>query len=400
MDQRIRRRMRSFLRQIHLVLGLSAGLVLMIMGATGALMSFEEEIMAAASRDRLMVAPQGEKLAPDALIARLRGARPGATIVSLEIANAPDRATKVRLREAKGEDGGRADLYVDPYDGRILGPARGADFFAAVRRLHRWLLLPANGEGPGRQITAIAAILLLILGASGLYLRWPARPVHWAPWFRLDLGRPGRMRLFSLHAKIATFLLPVYLVSVFTGLWWSWDWYRDGASWLLTGRAVERAAPRPPGAMRREGPVPPSAVDPAWTAFLAASGGAYESALLTIPQGRGSVRIRSLPPAARHPGARDVWRFDPAHSRIEVVRHADRTLGEAMAASMLEVHRGRFFGLAGSILSMISAASMPLFFVTGHLLYLGRRRAARRPTRAEPRAGSRVEPITAPERSA
>jgi sulfite reductase (NADPH) flavoprotein alpha-component len=392
--------MKSLLRQIHLVLGLSAGLVLAVMGATGALMSFEEEVMAATSQDRLVVVPRGEKLAPDVLIARLREARPDATIVSLEIEKAPERTTKVRLREAAGEGGGRADLYVDPYGGHILGPAHGAEFFAAVRRLHRWLLLPGNGEGPGRQITAIAAILLLVLGASGLYLRWPPRIARWAPWFRLDLRRPGRMRLFSLHAKIATFLVPIYIVSVFTGLWWSWDWYRDGATYMLTGRTVERSPPRPPGAMRREGPAAPATVDPAWAAFLAASKGEYETALLTIPQGRGAIRIRSVPPDAPHPGARDEWRFDPARSRIEVVRHADRTLGEAMAASMLEVHRGRFFGLAGSILSMVAAAALPLFFVTGFLLYLGRRRAGRRRTDAEPRAASRVEPIRAPGRSA
>lgn len=43
-------------------------------------------------------------------------------------------------------------------------------------------------------------------------------------------------------------------------------------------------------------------------------------------------------------------------------------------SSMLPVHRGSFFGPVYQFLVMIAALLMPLFFVTGWMLYLKRRK--------------------------
>lgn len=384
--------MRAAWRVLHQVLGLSAGLVLSIMGLTGALMSFEDEIMAAVSRDVTTVAPPGSaKLSPDTLVARVAAAEPDRIVSLLDVDARPDRATRIRVAARDGDRRSRQDLYVDPYDGRVLGPARGVAFFAAVRRLHRWMLLPGGGQGIGRQITGAAAIALVVLALSGLYLRWPLRPGRWASWFRLDLRRKGRPLLWSLHATTGTWVLPVYLLGALTGLTWSYGWYKAGATFVLTGRSAERPAAAPPAA-RAPGEGRPAALDPAWTGFLAAGGGRYRSALVTVPRGGGDVRIRALPEDARHPQARDEYRLDAATGAVKGLDlYGDKPLGEAMAGAMLEVHRGRFLGLPGSLVVMVAAIQMPLFFVTGLLLYLGRRRARRRPG-ARPPGGDRPLP--------
>ena len=54
--------LRTLLFRLHWALGLTAGLVLALMGLTGALMSYEEAVTAFANRDRLEVAP-GERTA-------------------------------------------------------------------------------------------------------------------------------------------------------------------------------------------------------------------------------------------------------------------------------------------------------------------------------------------------
>src|SRR5690606_26397533 len=61
-------------------------------------------------------------------------------------------------------------------------------------------------------------------------------------------------------------------------------------------------------------------------------------------------------------------------------RYDDGTWRQKVGASMFALHRGSFFGLPGVVLFMLASLLMPLFAVTGWMLYLerrGRQRAAR-----------------------
>ncbi|GJD51022.1 hypothetical protein OPKNFCMD_3773 [Methylobacterium crusticola] len=385
--------MKRALFQLHWFLGLTAGIVLMVLGVTGAMLTFADEIMAVLSPGIVTVAPRAEpRLTPDALLARVREAAPGRRVALLTLSGEPDRAARVRFALEGG--GRRESTYVDPYDGRVLGPARGEAAFGVVLRLHRWLTLPGDGNGYGRPITGACLLALLYLALSGLYLRWPRRAGDWRVWLKPALSRPGRPLYWSLHVVAGTWVLLVYLTIALTGLWWSYGWYRDGASYLLTGRIPRAEEPpraeaspgaegnpgaeRPPG--RREGghgaAVP---LDPAFAAFVAATGDRYAEALLVPPREAGpAIRIRAVAPDAPHRQARDEWRIRADGTVESRDLYAARALGERLTGSVLALHEGRFFGLPGTLLFMLAALAMPLFGVTGLLLYLGRRRGRRR----------------------
>ncbi|MEH3147088.1 MAG: PepSY-associated TM helix domain-containing protein [Methylobacterium frigidaeris] len=374
-------RLRGVLFRIHWFVGLAAGLVLVVMGLTGAAMSFEDEILRGLNPGIVTVEAAGRTpLAPDALIARLAEARPGARVTSVTVPGTSGEAAQLRLAPGPGGQGRGETLRVDPYDGRILGEARGEAAFAFILRLHRWLALPGGGDGPGRQITGAAAIGLVFLSLSGLYLRWPAvRATDWRTWLKPALGRRGRPLYWSLHAVIGTWVLVVYLVIALTGLWWSYGWYRAGATMLLTGRAPAAEARAPRDEAGRGGP--PPALDPAFAAFRAAAG-PYAWASVSVPRNpAGTIRIRSVAADASHPRARDEWRIRP-DGRIEAsTLYAAEPLGQRIATAMLDLHQGRWFGLPGTVAFMLAALAMPVFAVTGLLLYLGRRRSRRRAAR-------------------
>ncbi|KMO42938.1 hypothetical protein VQ03_09655 [Methylobacterium tarhaniae] len=369
--------MRNVLFQVHWFLGLTAGLVLMVVGATGGVLSLEEEITGLLSPGIVTVpAREAPRLTPDALIARLRDDAPGQRVKRLVLSGAPDRAVQVHLT---GDGSGRgSDTYVDPYDGRILGPARGEDVFGFVRRLHRWLVLPGDGDGWGRTITGASALALVYLALSGLYLRWPKGRRDWRIWLKPALNRRGRALYWSLHAVVGTWVLVLYLVMALTGLWWSYGWYRDGATLLLTGRPPAAPArdmgPRDRGT--REGA--PVRLDPAFAAFTAATNGRYATASLVPAREGETIRIRAVAPDADHFQARDEWRFHPDGTLASRDLYAGRPLGARLTGSMLALHQGHFFGPVGWITFMLAALAMPLFGVTGLLLYLGRRRSRRR----------------------
>jgi sulfite reductase (NADPH) flavoprotein alpha-component len=381
------------LLQVHSIIGLAISLVLAVIGITGATMSFEDEIVASLNAGIMRVeARSAPMLTPDGLIVRLQAAQDLGKVSAVTMASDPSAA--VRIRFARNEGGSRpSSVYVDPYDGHLLGTPRGEAFFATVRKLHRWLLLPGDANGYGRQITGVVAIGLIVMLISGIVLRWPRRAGSVKTWLKPNLALRGRGFHWSLHSVAGTWVLVIYLVMALTGLWYSFDWYKDGAIWLLSRPSVVAApmqqkmqpkSPRGTGTGTGATDAAPLALDRAWSAFLHEQGSRFATAQLTLPAGAGTVvRIRSWAHDASHDGARDELRIDAVSGRVVSSEiYADKSFGERILASVLDIHRGSIFGWPGKLLFMMAAALMPLFVVTGFMLYLSRRKHRRmsRPT--------------------
>lgn len=363
---------RRILFQIHWFLGITAGLVLALMGVTGATMSFEDEIMTALSPGVVTLAPSPlPRLSPDQIIAAALRQRDGARVTQVVIERDPTLAAEVTFAPPKGVRRG-ARMFVDPRTGVLLGPATGETFFRTVMDLHRWLALPGGPNGIGRQITGFAALSLIFFALSGLYLRWPRRALDWRSWLVLDLRKTGRNLYRTLHAVIGGWLVVFYLLSALTGLTWSYDWYKRGATYVLTGKIDKNDDRRgDPNGTRR-------ALAPAWARFEASEGPRFDRVVITVPTGDKPVVMRMLPRGARFDRMTDELRFDAATGMLlNAERYAERGSGAAIAANFYALHTGAFFGLAGRILLFASSLTMPLFTVTGLLLYFARRRSRR-----------------------
>ena len=381
MAARLGHTIKAVLFQVHSIAGLVLALLLSPVALTGAIMSFEDEIVDHLNAGIMQVAPrQALMLMPDELVARLRAAQGLGKVAAVTLSSDPSAAVHVRF--ARDERGGRpASLYVDPYDARMLGSPRGEAFFATVRRLHRWLLIPGDGKGWGRPITGTVALGLIVMLASGLVLRWPRRPGSVRMWLKPNFGLSGRGLHRSLHTVIGTWVLPVYLTMALTGLYFSFEWYKDGVTWLLARPHVAAAKmPAKPPRGRAE-PAPPIGFDQAWTTFQHEEGSRFSRALLTLPARPGTaIRIRSWGKASLLETTRDEFRIDAVTGQmISADRYADKTFGETIIAAIYDIHRGAILGWPGKLAFMMAAILMPLFAVTGILLYLSRRKL-RQPT--------------------
>ena len=69
--------LRNAVFQVHWLLGITAGIVLAVVGATGALLSFEDALLRAINPGVLTVAPQARALSASALLERVAAQRPG-----------------------------------------------------------------------------------------------------------------------------------------------------------------------------------------------------------------------------------------------------------------------------------------------------------------------------------
>lgn len=379
---------KAALLQVHSIAGLVLALLFSLIALTGVIMSFEDEIVDYLNAGIMRVVPRTTPaLLPDELVARLKAGPDAGKVAAIMLSSDP--STSVHVRFARDEQGARPfSLYVDPYDGRVLGVPRGEKFFATVRRLHRWLLIPGDAKGCGRQITGVAALGLIVMLASGLVLRWPRRASSVKMWLKPNLGLSGRGLHRSLHAVIGTWVLPAYLVMTLTGLWYSFDWYKDGVIWLLSRPEVAAAKmqpkmpAKPPRAAGRDEPDQPIGFDRAWTTIQREEGHRFSKVLLTMPAGSGTVmRIRSWGKDFSLDTTRDEFRIDAVSGQVvSAERYADKSFGEKIIANVLDIHRGAVLGWPGKLAFMIAAALMPLFAITGVFLYLSRRQL-RRPAR-------------------
>ena len=364
---------RWVLFQLHWFFGITAGLVLAIVGLTGAVLSFEDDILEWMNPGVLTVEVRSDvpALTPQQLIDTVKAADPSAAVNSVTVAE-PGHPASVGLAPAGGQGRGR-QVLLDPYTGAALGEPVGRGFFQFNEQLHRNLVIP----GAGKVIVGISTIILIGLALSGLYLRWPLLWKRLRVWFVPHFGGRGRALWWSIHAVFGTWVLVLYLVMSLTGLWWSFEWYRNGSSLLLTGKPA--VMQQGGGGRGGEAPPPPLAVslDPAWTVFLERSGGAYQSASFTLPRKEGDpVQVRYLPADAAHERASDQMKIDPATGAVlSHERFADKTTGEHIYSSVFPLHSGSYFGVVGLALWGLASLIMPVFFVTGWLLYLGRRKA-------------------------
>ncbi|WP_415766493.1 PepSY domain-containing protein [Pseudomonas sp. ZB1P45] len=362
--------LKKTLFQLHWFFGISAGLVLALMGITGATVSFQDEILRALNPSVLQVEKQVAGVLPPAeLVEKIEGAS-GKKVAMLWVETDSGNAARVSFTPPPGERRGQM-RYFDPYTAEFMGDATGQDFFGLMLQLHRFL---AMGDS-GRQITGACTLILVFFCLSGLYLRWPRQWKSWRAWLTLDWKKKGRSFNWDLHSVAGTWCLVFYLLAALTGLSWSYEWYNKGLTRLLSDspqneRARGGRGPAP------SGPAPTADYAAMWSSIYSAAGPALSAYNIRMPPVAGqSATVFYLLNTSPHDRALNQITLDPATGIVaRHDRYSDKSLKAQLLTSIYALHVGSYFGIIGRIILTISALTMPLFFVTGWLLYLDRRR--------------------------
>lgn len=362
--------LKKTLFQLHWFFGISAGLVLALMGITGATVSFQDEILRTLNPSVLQVEKQVAGVLPPAeLVEKIEGAS-GKKVSMLWVETDSGNAARVSFTPPPGERRGQM-RYFDPYTAEFMGDATGQDFFGLMLQLHRFL---AMGDS-GRQITGACTLILLFFCLSGLYLRWPRQWKSWRAWLTLDWKKKGRSFNWDLHSVAGTWCLVFYLLAALTGLSWSYEWYNKGLTRLLSDspqneRVRSGRGPAP------SGPAPTADYAAMWSSIYSAAGPALSAYNIRMPPVAGQpATVFYLLNSSPHDRALNQITLDPATGIVaRHDRYSDKSLKAQLLTSIYALHVGSYFGIIGRIILTISALTMPLFFVTGWLLYLDRRR--------------------------
>jgi len=364
--------LKKTLFQLHWFFGITAGLVLALMGITGAAVSFQDEILRALNPTVLSVEKREAGVLPPAELVRKLEATEGKTVSMLWVESESGNAARVFFTPPPGERRGQM-RYFDPYTGDYMGDAVGQDVFGFILQLHRFL---AMGE-TGRNITGACTLILVFFCLSGLYLRWPRQVASWRAWLAVDWRKKGRSFNWDLHSVFGTWCLLAYLLAALTGLTWSYDWYSQGVTKLLSDAPQnERMRKRgPPPA----GPAPVANYNAMWSSIYSNAGPGLSAYNIRMPAVAGQpATVYYLLKDSPHDRALNQINLDPATGEVKShAQYASKSFKAQLLTSIYALHTGSYFGLAGRIILTVSSLLMPLFFITGWLLYLDRRRKKR-----------------------
>jgi uncharacterized iron-regulated membrane protein len=356
--------MRKFILQVHLYIGLIAGFFLVLLGITGSIMAFEPELDHLLHH-RLSYVNAGDHTLSLAEIGRVVSiAFPADTITGYRLASSSDLSWQVELRVHRQGKPGRMYpeqkiVYVNPYTGVILGsltrPDHWDDWLQTIHQLHLRLAMRMKGD-PGKKIITWAAVGLLFLQLTGLFLWWRQKRV------RIQWRKPSRRIWFDIHNVIGIVAYLFLLVLAITGLVMGFEKQTTPFFYQVTGSQ--------PG----NGPdlnVPLSTgtvILPADTAVEIARRALPGAAPFDIPlPGRGEMYVVSCRfPEDLTPGGRSMVFIDPYSGKV-LYAESSRTApaGTRIVKMNHAIHTGDLFGMPSKIVMSLASLALTLLFISG-----------------------------------
>lgn len=352
------RKFRHLTFKLHRYLGLVAGLVIMVVGLTGSLLIFENEISPFLLGVQFgKITPQSQQVSIASVIDNVKAVynNPSLNFSFLELPQKPDQPIRIELQSPNKPT---LDVIVNPYTGKILGDRlREYAIMNVIYNLHYSLLAGDTGVA----IVGIAALLLFILSITGIIL-WPG-------WRKLVTGFKIRWNHikrtnFDIH-KVAGIITVVFLtLTAFTGFCWNFHAYVDPVIYAVT------FSPKPiePQSTPIPGKSPLALVE-----MLQRANTALPDAAITyigFPTNPEDVFLVGK----RFPEEKEVWRsrvyLDQYTGKVLYLRNSRflSTADEVMDA-FTPLHYGTFGGLPTRILYVFVGLAPAILLATGFVMW-------------------------------
>lgn len=355
--------------KIHLIIGLTAGIILAVIGLTGAILSFEKEIMKVINSDSYYVKSNGkDRLSQVQILEKFQEKYPKSNIRFISFFK--DENSSYILNIASNEKGkkGRKGItyFINPYTAEILQNIKGEEFFKFIENIHRRLTF---GE-IGKQIIGASVIGLLLLLFSGVYIYWPRIKHAFLKSFTFKFKHKGRAFLSTIHSSLGLWVIPFYLLASLTGLFWSYEWYKNSLYLLSKVEKPQRKTPPSPSSGNISFEELQKVID-----LFDKNVKDYDSVTLNVNSQNGQYKINYLDDTSTHDRARNEITLDIQNQKVLTHdKFIDQPLNERLMKSILALHTGEYFGLFGKIAMFITSLLMALFTITGFMMYFQRKK--------------------------
>jgi uncharacterized iron-regulated membrane protein len=265
-------KLRKFLNDVHLWIGLPSGIIVLLICMTGTIYVFNTEIRELSSPELYKVeqAVNAQRLSADELTAAV-SSETGGQVISIKIPadlarsyiltvsmpEEPTGNTAPSASEKPSTPAPRIQYWVNPYSGKILGSSADknsvTDFMQLMFSLHRWLLLdrieePLIGELPnkklGSYISGTATILFTLGVITGIIIWFPQKVRNWKQGLKIKWNANWKRVNHDIHNSLGFYSCIFLFMMGITGPQWSFEWYKTGLRKTL-GTYQAPDAPKP-----------------------------------------------------------------------------------------------------------------------------------------------------------
>ena len=358
---------------LHLAAGVLAGVFIFVMCVTGALLSFESNILEYAEREMRVVEVPSEsqnRLPVQELVAKVLAEKPNAKPSNITLQTDKTASATVAL----GREG---QVFINPYTGAIIGEgAKGwRGFFRVVEDAHRWLALSGGRRNIGKSINDAANLLFLFLAISGVYI-WLPRRLNWKHFKAATVFRSkvkGKARDFNWHTVIGFWTSLMLIILTLTGVVISYQW-AGNLVYTLTGNEVPQQQQAPPNVPNQQAEqlfVLPENLNDLWT--KAETHTPYKTISLRLPIAKDSAVFTIEEGIYWNIFARSTLTIDAKSAEVaKWESYGEQNSGRQLRSWIRFTHTGETGGIIGQFIGFLACVGGAFLVWTGISLALRR----------------------------
>jgi uncharacterized iron-regulated membrane protein len=376
---RRRGRMRRIFLRIHQIIGLFAGAIFVLVGLSGGVLAFREDIDESLNAAIMRVeAPAQASLKPlnEILAAAVAAMPPDAKLERLTLPRHAKAAAAVTyMVESDDLESDFYQLFVDPYTAQVKGrrlllhgdKTFSQPFIQILMVFHWTLLFGANNA----YIVGSLGILLFFSVLIGFYL-WLSANGRWDLGFKVKWRATRERVVYDLHRSVGIYGAAILLTMLFTGAAMIFKPATRGVTTLFS-------PVRPDPDFGRSKPIPNGAPIGLDAAVAAANkvfpdGRTHWVLLPSTPTGVYVVGKQSKNEPNRTKTFRNVGVDQYSGEVLHVQDRGDFTAGERFLEWLFPLHSGEAFGEIGRPLTLLIGLIPLTLYVTGFLRWRQRRR--------------------------
>lgn len=365
------KRLRKLWLIVHRWLGLTAGLLFVLIGVTGSLLVFHREIDEWLNPEMLHVAGSGAQRTIEEVIAVAEERHSGQPALFVDVPRNDLGVWTVWFPKHSEHASGLTQVYVDPFTADVTGRRVWGEYLMTwLYRLHFKLL----GGETGETIVGVTGLVLMISVLSGLFLWWPLWKNSWRAAFAI---RRGRRLNYDLHKATGFASAAILLVLAFTGVYMIFpEWIKPCVTVFVPETVSD------PDALHSRSQTGLKRIDP--DRAVAITRKAFPDAELKrlyLPDRQEDVyiaRVRLPGEVRRSSGNTRVWIDQYSGEVLAVHDWNNRNVADAFFAWQFPLHNGEAFGLIGRWIVFIAGMTPAALYVTGVTVWIRRRRTIKK----------------------
>lgn len=381
--------LKKVIGKIHLWLGLASGLVVFILGVTGCILVFEEEIRLLNGTSRIYKTVEKQALPtlpPSQVMKRAKEAIPSQGSSVYAFFKKKENAAVITWHYTPNPNDPtiRGQYYAvtqDPYTGEVLTIEDwNNDFWGTMFYLHTTLLLPPK---TGTAIVSYATLIFVVLMITGLILWYPKSKKGFKQRFTIKWSASPKRLNYDLHNVFGFYMSWIAIFIAITGMIMGLGWFRNAVYYTTSGGETLDFSDRPQSTTPTESSnVPVSRQDRIIDSLVAVSISGEKDLFeysVGYPEGETDpINVSVFTNKGKTYYRHNEFAYDRYSGELLADEYwREHNAGERIMHLNYSIHLGLIGGLPTKILAFLAsliAASLP---ITGFYIWWGRKRKVR-----------------------